>query len=92
MGIGKCGRRREGLQPGVFLAWWRRRRPGTVVRYWDFAATAKETADWTVGVRMRRHEGIYYIEDVRRERVGPGEVDHLVYNTAQQDGTAVQIG
>lgn len=65
---------------------------GTVVRYWDFAATAKETADWTVGVRMRRHEGIYYIEDVRRERVGPGEVDHLVYNTAQQDGTAVQIG
>lgn len=69
---------------------------GNVVRYWDFAATEKKRGssdpDWTVGVRMRRHQDVYYIEDVVRERVGPGEVDGLVYNIAHQDGTDVRIG
>lgn len=69
---------------------------GRVVRFWDFAATAKKQAgddpDWTVGARVRRHDGIYYVEDIQRVRVTPGEVDRLVRNTAAQDGINTQIG
>lgn len=69
---------------------------GKVVRFWDFAATEKEQRgddpDWTVGLRLRKVDGIYYIEDVVRERATPADVDHIVLNTASQDGKGVRIG
>lgn len=69
---------------------------GTVVRFWDFAATEKEQRgddpDWTVGFRLRKVDGNYFIEDVVRERETPSEIDRIVKNTAAQDGKEVRIG
>ncbi len=69
---------------------------GVVVRYWDFAATEKQRKgqdpDYTVGLRLRRWRGIYYIEDVVRDRQAPAEVERMVRNTAEQDGKGVKIG
>ena len=63
------------------------------VRSWDFAATEKkltsEDPDFTAGVRMAYHDGIYYVEDVVHERLEPAEVDRLVQFTARSDGPDV---
>ena len=68
---------------------------GVTVRFWDFAATAKKLAgddpDWTVGVKISRFGGRYYVEDVIKERAAPAEVRRLVRNTASQDGPGVHI-
>ncbi len=69
---------------------------GQVVRFWDFAATAKKLAsddpDWTVGVKMRRHEGLFFVEDVVRVRAAWPEVKRLVRATATLDGLDVRVG
>lgn len=69
---------------------------GETVRFWDFAATEKEQKgddpDWTVGLRLKKHDGIYYIEDVVRERMTPPEIDRIAKNTAAQDGKGVRVG
>lgn len=70
------------------------------IRYWDRAGTppdAEDKADtgpdWTVGVRMSMTpEKRFFIEDVRRLRGSPAEVEAAILNTAQSDGTAVFIG
>jgi predicted phage terminase large subunit-like protein len=64
------------------------------VRRWDLASTEAHAGgdpDYTVGLRMSESEGIYYIEDVIRARVGPGGVEKLIKTTAMQDGKAVKI-
>ena len=73
---------------------------GLCIRYWDRAATpaaADDTQmtgpDWSVGVKMRMTPGgIFVIEDVRRVRGTPNEIETAILNTASQDGTAVIIG
>lgn len=69
---------------------------GRAVRFWDFAATAKaqkkDDPDWTVGLRLRRVDGVFYVEDVVRERETPAEVKRLVKAVATQDGYAVRVG
>lgn len=69
---------------------------GAAVRFWDFAATEKEQRgsdpDYTVGLRLRKVGGLYFIEDVVRERATPGDIDIIVRNTASQDGKGVRIG
>jgi len=65
------------------------------VRYWDLAATeegpGKDPA-YTVGVRIsRKHQGIYFIEDVRRRRDRPAGVEALVHHTATMDGQQVPV-
>lgn len=64
-------------------------------RHWDLAATEKSLAsgdpDWTAGVLIAVYEGIYYVVDVVRTRVGPGVVERLLLQTAQLDGKAVAI-
>ena len=64
-------------------------------RYWDFAATEEQAGtdpDYTAGARVAMLDGIYWIEDVRRERLSPLGVEKLVANTAAEDGREVAIG
>ena len=61
------------------------------VRGWDLAATKSETAPYTAGVLLAHKDGVYYVEDVVRERGGPADVERLIYNTAVFDGTDVRI-
>lgn len=63
-------------------------------RAWDFAATQPKPGkqpDWTVGLRMAWHNGIFYVEDVRRDRWSPGDVEKNLKATASQDGIDVRI-
>jgi predicted phage terminase large subunit-like protein len=67
------------------------------VRSWDLAATPKDEAkandpDWTTGVLVSRTEaGDYFVEDVRRIRGTPQQVQALVRETADEDGRRVPI-
>ena len=61
------------------------------VRYWDLAATDEgaptgKDAAYTVGVRIAEKNGEYYIEDIRRAKLDPGDVERLVKQTAKLDG------
>lgn len=68
---------------------------GESVRSWDFAATREKIGanpDYTVGLRMTKSkEGIYYIEDVVRDRLDAFGVENLLLNIASQDGYYVDI-
>lgn len=68
---------------------------GALVRAWDLAATAKKLAgddpDCTTGVRMRRCDGRYYVEDVVEVQEGPAAVKRLILNTAAQDGRGCAV-
>lgn len=67
-------------------------------RIWDMAATDEDEAgsgdpDWTVGTLMAldtEHRRIR-IEDVIRKRLGPGDVEQLIYTTAAADGQRVRV-
>lgn len=64
------------------------------VRAWDFAASKPKPGkqpDWTVGLRMTMVDGVFYIEDVRRDRWSASDVERNLKNTASQDGAAVTI-
>jgi predicted phage terminase large subunit-like protein len=65
------------------------------VRRWDLAstvATPGKDPDWTVGVRMGKDQfGRLYIDDVRRFRAGPAEVEQAILATASVDGTATRL-
>jgi len=37
-------------------------------------------------------DGVYYIEDMQRQRLGPADVERLIIQTAQTDGYEVTIG
>jgi predicted phage terminase large subunit-like protein len=65
-----------------------------VVRYWDLAATEPKKGkdpDWTVGCKIGRKNGMYYILDVQRDRLTPAKVDDLIKQTAALDGRATEI-
>jgi predicted phage terminase large subunit-like protein len=62
---------------------------GDRVRWWDLAATID--GDYTVGVRMCRAGGVYYVEDVRRVQATPHAVKQLVSQTAAVDGQACKV-
>ena len=61
------------------------------VRGWDWAASMKETADYTAGARVARAGGVYYVEDIVRERCGPAGNEALVVNTALMDGIQTAV-
>jgi len=66
----------------------------TRTRAWDLASSTRASADYTVGVLLARDDdGVFYVEDVKRGRFGPGEVQQLILSTAQADppGTAVRV-
>lgn len=61
------------------------------VRGWDLAATKKNTAAFTAGVKMgKTPAGEYIIADVRRVQGTAAEVERLLVNTAKQDGHSVK--
>lgn len=71
--------------------------PRKRVRFWDLASTRLSSAnndpDYTAGVKMSiDSEGLVYVEDVRRCRGSPLEVENLIRLTAEIDGREVEIG
>jgi predicted phage terminase large subunit-like protein len=63
----------------------------TTVRAWDTASSIKKTSDFTVGTRMSKHDGLFYVEHVQRDKVLPSEVEKLMKHTAQSDGVETYI-
>lgn len=69
-------------------------RQAHLVRSWDFASTALTPGtdpDWTVGTLMGAFDGQFWIIDMVRDRLSPGEVEALVRQTAARDGPRVDI-
>lgn len=63
------------------------------VRYWDLAMSSKETADYTVGVKIgQATDGHYYIMDVVRFQKEWGDVVPEIAKVALTDGANVMIG
>jgi predicted phage terminase large subunit-like protein len=64
-------------------------------RYWDKAATKpKDTnkdPDYTVGARIAVKDGQVWIEDIKRLRGAPLQVEALIKQTAQTDGKTIPI-
>lgn len=65
-------------------------RSGYDCRFWDFASTSKEFSkagdpDYTVGAKMRFVNGKYVILDIVRQRIGPAELDELLYDVTVRD-------
>jgi predicted phage terminase large subunit-like protein len=67
---------------------------GITVRAWDFAASIPKPGkqpDWTVGLKMRKIGGTYYIIDVVRGRWSAGQVEDKLVSVAEHDTKAVRI-
>lgn len=64
-------------------------------RYWDKAATKpKETnkdPDYTVGAKLAVTNGVTYIEDIKRIRAAPPQVEALIKQTAELDGRSIPV-
>ena len=69
---------------------------GADVRYWDLAATEKKAGggdpDWTVGLRLSRSNGRYYVKHLVRLRGTPARVEDVIRQTAVADGPDVRVG
>lgn len=67
----------------------------SVVRRWDMASTRKnkrnKDPDWTVGLKMGKSGGVYYVLDMYRTRDNPGEVEQARKQIQMQDGPFVAI-
>ena len=62
------------------------------VRFWDMAATEKDSACFTAGVKIARDKnGVYYIESIIRTQKEPLGVEQLIRQTADMDGQRVRI-
>lgn len=64
------------------------------VRFWDLAASTPKRGrdpDYTVGLKTGTKDGQFWITDMKRVRKPPGEVEALILDTAQEDGTGVAI-
>ena len=64
---------------------------GRAVRGWDLASSTKKRSPWTVGLRMRRIHGFYYIDDIVRIKGTPAVVEKTIVETAERDGATVEI-
>jgi phage terminase large subunit-like protein len=63
------------------------------VRWWDLAASEREDAAFTSGVRMAKHRsGVHAIEHVRSFRATPGKRDEWIIQQAKLDGFATTVG
>lgn len=78
---------------GLFKeSWWRRYKVvpagGADVRGWDLAAT-EGGGKYTVGARIKKVGGAYYITDIRRGQWGPAKVKAEIRRAAEDDGHSV---
>ena len=64
---------------------------GQIVRFWDLAATAKKSADFTASCKGKVIKGITYILDATSDQIDPASTDTAMLNTAKQDGKEVAI-
>jgi len=62
---------------------------GIECRAWDLGASTD--GDWSVGVKMRKVGGVYYIIHIERFRYTPGPRDQMIKNTATSDGKRCRI-
>ena len=63
------------------------------VRWWDLAASIKEGAAHTAGVRMARHRsGVYAVEHCASFQATPGMRDSRIVDIARSDGPGVTVG
>lgn len=61
-------------------------------RFWDFAATDGKTSDYTAGAKCSlTTDGRWIIEDIKRFKKLPAEVERAVRETAIEDGIDVKI-
>jgi predicted phage terminase large subunit-like protein len=60
------------------------------VRSWDTAATSGG-GDHSVGLRMHKIDGKYYVDSVIRGQWGPDDLDTIQQQTAETDGQDVSI-
>ena len=60
--------------------------------FWDMAATPGG-GDWTCGVLLAKHDGRYYVEDVRRAQVGPADGERLIIaaTSSASQSTAIRM-
>lgn len=68
----------------------------SIVRFWDLAATDKDsatrTSSYTVGAKVAQFPGEYYvILDLVIEQITGGDIEKLIQQTAQLDGDNVSI-
>jgi len=62
------------------------------IRYWDKAGTVNKESAYTVGVRMSHlTNNRWIVEDVKRGRWGTHERESVIRQTAEADGTRVEI-
>lgn len=64
---------------------------GQLVRAYDLAATEGEDAKATVGLRMRKVDDVYYIEDMLKVKELPGKRNQAMKNIRTQDGLFCHI-
>lgn len=62
---------------------------GKSIRGWDLAGTKKKTSPYTAGVRIKKVDGLIYIEHVARERKDVKEMPPFVATVARADGIDV---
>lgn len=60
------------------------------VRRWDLAASVQK-GDWTSGLKLGVHAGVFYVIDLQHVRENPAGVEALVRQTAQNDGVPTLI-
>lgn len=78
----------------IIIEPWEAPLGGFKVRAWDLAATSvlqNPAACYTTGVLIRYFQGLWYVEEVVRERVDENELIQFVVKTAQRDGHGVNI-
>ena len=66
-------------------------RGGQILRFWDLAATVKDTAYFTAGVKIQYVDDTYYVLDAIAEQVSPAEADELIATTAARDGNNCSV-
>jgi len=60
------------------------------VRYWD-KASVEGAGDYSAGVRMARAGGVYYVEDVVRDRWSALNRNRVMRQVAEADGPEVEV-
>lgn len=64
---------------------------GHEVRFWDLAATARKTADYTASCKGKIVDKVVYILDATNEQIDPARTNKTMLNIAGQDGKQIIV-